>query len=203
MPDPQLQRFRKSWQVLLGQKPVLAALAIGFLFSASNDNLFIVYGAWLEKAFGLSIISLGMGTAIIGMAEFSGELITAAISDRMGLRRSVIIGFCLTAAGYLSLALFNQSLWFSYVQLFLIFITFEFTIVAFLTLCTELAPGLRATMMSAFLAAAGIGRFTGTLIGIPLWNLGGIAAVGTVSAIICLACVGVMVWGVKGWRRQG
>jgi len=202
IPDQKQQRFRKSWKDLLAQKPVVAALAIGFLFSASNDNLFIVYGAWLEKSFGLSIISLGMGTAIIGMAEFSGELITATISDRIGLRRSVVVGLCLTAAGYLSLALFNQSLWFSYVQLFIIFITFEFTIVAFLTLCTELAPGLRATMMSGFLAAAGIGRFTGTLIGIPIWHAGGIAGVGAVSAIICLACVGVMVWGLKGWRSQ-
>lgn len=192
--------FSGSWKSLLTQKPVVAALAIGFLFSAANDNLFIVYGAWLERSFGLSIVHIGLGTAVIGVAELAGELTTAAISDRIGLKRSVSIGFLLTATGYLSLALSGQQLWFAYIQLFVIFLTFEYTIVALLSLCTELAPGLRATMMSGFLAAAGIGRFVGTLIGVPVWQTGGIIGVGIVSALISFSCLVVMVWGMRGWE---
>ena len=43
-----------------------------------------------------------------------------------------------------------------------------------LSLCTELLPGFRATMMAGFLAAAGVGRVLGALMGGAVWQAGGI-----------------------------
>jgi hypothetical protein len=52
--------------------------------------------------------------------------------------------------------------------LFMVFFTFELTIVTSLSLATELLAGQRATMMACLMAASGLGRTFGALIGIPL-----------------------------------
>ena len=140
-----------AWNRLCQERAALGALGFGFFASAANDNLFVVYGAWLEKSFSLSIVALGLGTSVIGIAELSGEGLTAAISDRLGLKRSVASGMFLCIISYIALPLMGQTLSWSLGGLFFIFLTFEFTIVSALSLCTELLPGFRATMMSGFL----------------------------------------------------
>ena len=80
-------------------------------------------------------MALGLGTGIIGAAELSGEGLTAAVSDRLGLKRSIILGLSLCMASYGVLPLLDQTLPHALGGLFLIFITFEFTIVSALSLC--------------------------------------------------------------------
>jgi predicted MFS family arabinose efflux permease len=191
-----------AWRRLGQERAALGAIGFAFFVSAANDNLFVVYGAWLEKSFSLSILALGLGTSIIGVAELSGESLTAAISDRLGLKRSVGVGLALCIISYGVLPLLCQALPLALGGLFFIFLTYEFTIVSALSLCTELLPGSRATMMSSFLAAAGIGRVVGALIGVPVWLKGGILMTGFVSAAI--SCLGLLflVWGLKGWRNE-
>jgi predicted MFS family arabinose efflux permease len=89
----------------------------------------------------------------------------------------------------------------SLVGLFFIFLTYEFTIVSALSLCTELLPGLRATMMSGFLATAGFGRVIGALMGGPVWLAGGIFMTGVVSAAISGLGLLCLLWGLWGWQR--
>jgi DHA1 family inner membrane transport protein len=88
----------------------LGTLGFAFFVSAANDNLFVVYGAWIEKAFSLSIVALGAGTSVIGIAELIGESLTATFADRFGLKRSVIVGLILSAACYGILPLFGRTL---------------------------------------------------------------------------------------------
>lgn len=191
-----------AWWRLGQERAALGAIGFAFFVSAANDNLFVVYGAWLEKSFSLSILALGLGTSIIGVAELSGESLTAAISDRLGLKRSVGVGLALCIISYGVLPFLCQTLPLALGGLLCIFLTYEFTIVSALSLCTELLPGSRATMMSGFLAAAGIGRVVGALIGVPVWLKGGIQMTGFVSAAI--SCLGLLflVWGLKGWRNE-
>jgi DHA1 family inner membrane transport protein len=186
---------------LIGKQPAMGALGYAFFISMANDNLFVVYGAWLEKSFGLSILALGVGTSVIGVAELSGEAITALLADRLGIRQSVMIGVGLTIGSYVLLPFLGASLALALSGLFLVFLSFEFAIVASLSLCTELVPEYRATMMSTFLAGAGLGRVVGALIGGPVWLAGGIRTIGLLSAAItCLALVSLN-WGLRHWRR--
>lgn len=191
-----------AWTRLCQERAALGALGFGFFASAANDNLFVVYGAWLEKSFSLSIVALGLGTSVIGIAEISGEGLTAAISDRLGLKRSVASGMSLCILSYIALPLLDQTLSLSLGGLFFIFLTYEFTIVSALSLCTELLPGLRATMMSGFLAAAGVGRVIGALMGGPVWLAGGILMTGTVSAVMSGLGLLCLIWGLRGWQRM-
>lgn len=191
-----------AWTSLCQERAALGALGFGFFTCAANDNLFVIYGAWLEKSFSLSIVALGLSTSVIGIAELSGESLTAAISDRLGLKRSVASGMSLCIISYIALSLLGQTVSLSLGGLFFIFLTFEFTIVSALSLCTELLPGLRATMMSGFLAAAGVGRIIGALMGGPIWLAGGILMTGVVSAVMSSLGLLCLIWGLRGWQRM-
>jgi len=197
-----LLTFGRTWQPLLRERTALGAFGFAFFISIANDNLFVVYGAWLESAFGLSIVAIGIGTSLIGAAELCGELLTVVFADRFGLKRSVFLGLGLSVLTYAALAFCGRMLLPALAGLFFIFFTLEFTIVSFLSLCTELQPKSRATMMAGFFAAGGLGRIIGALIGGPVWLAGGIVATGTVSAAVSLLALGSLHWGLKGWQRH-
>jgi DHA1 family inner membrane transport protein len=191
-----------AWTRLCQDRAALGAVGFAFFVCAANDNLFVVYGAWLEKSFNLSIVALGLGTSVIGIAELAGEALTAAMSDYLGLKRSVISGMSLCIISYIALPLLGQTLSVSLIGLFFIFLTFEFTMVSALSLCTELISGLRATMMSGFLAAAGVGRVVGAFIGGPAWLAGGILMTGAVSAVLSSLGLLCLIWGLRGWQQM-
>jgi predicted MFS family arabinose efflux permease len=159
-----------------------------------------VYGVWLEETFGLSVVALGMTTTVIGGAELLGESLTASLADRVGLRRSVIIGLTLSGMSYAALPLLGRTLGLALTALFIVFLTVEFAIVAALSLFTEVLPNARATMMAGYFAAAGLGRVVGALIGGPIWMAGGINAIGSVSALIIGAAFTCVVWGLWRWQ---
>ncbi len=175
-----------AWPQLIANRSAVGALGYAFFISVANDNLFVVYGAWLEQSFQVSIVVLGIGTGAIGLAELCGEGLTVLISDRIGLRRSIFSGLVLTIANYAFIPLYGQSLSLALVGIFLVFLSFEFMIVTSMSLCTEILPDHRATMMAAFFAAAGAGRVIGALIGGHIWLFGGIWLTGMVSAGITL-----------------
>jgi len=180
------RRLWQGWPHLIKNRSAVGALGYAFLISVANDNLFVVYGAWLEQSFHLSIIVLGIGTAVIGVAELCGEGLTVLISDRIGLRKSVSFGMVLTIICYGLIPLCNQNLLVALGGVFGLFFVFEFTIVSSMSLCTEILPRYRATMMSAFFAAAGAGRVLGALLGGYFWMIGGIWLTGLISAGITL-----------------
>ena len=193
--------FKGAWRQLLRERAALGALSYAFWISVANDNLFVVYGAWLEKQFGLSIVALGLGTSVIGIAELAGETLTATLADRLGLKRSVIGGMAACLICYGILPFLGQTLAMALAGLFIIFLTFEFTIVTSLSLFTELVPASRATMMASYFASAGIGRVVGALIGGPIWLVGGIYATALVSAAISGLALASLIWGLHRWQK--
>ena len=184
---------------LLRKRHTCGALGFAFFISAASDNLFVVYGAWLEASFHVGVVALGFSTTVIGVAEFFGEIGTAALSDRIGLTRAILIGAALSAIGYGILPFTEASLWAALGGLAVVFLFFEFTIVSALTLCTELLPAARATMMAGFLATAGIGRFAGALLGGVVWTHGGILWTASVSIGMTLFAMIALAWGLRGW----
>jgi DHA1 family inner membrane transport protein len=192
--------FREAWRRLSGDRAALGALGFGLLVSAANDNLFVVYGLWLESAFGLSVAMLGAATTVIGVAELLGEGLTASIADRLGLKRALVAGLILSALSYILLPLMSRTLSSALMGLFVTFLTFEFTIVTAFSLFTEILPAARATMMSSSVAAISIGRMVGALVGGPVWLAGGMLATGIVSAAVSGLALVLLVWGLRGWR---
>jgi predicted MFS family arabinose efflux permease len=176
-------------------------LAYAFLMSLANDVVFVTYSSWLEERFSLGVVALGVGTSVIGAAELGGEGLTALFADRLGLRRMILLGGLFSILSYLVLPLLGSSLAIALGGLFFVFISFEVTLVTSLSLCTEIMPVQRATMVAGFFAAAGIGRVLGAFLGGYLWAWGGMMAAGMVaggSAALGMVCIFM---GLRHWRR--
>ncbi|MBT4090517.1 MAG: MFS transporter [Deltaproteobacteria bacterium] len=197
-----LQETLILWKQILTNRSALGALLFALFVSIANDNIFVVYGAWLEDSFNLSIVALGIGTSVIGIAEIFGESMTAFLSDKIGLKKAVFLGLGVSACSFAVLPLANQNLTAALASLFLIFVSFEFTYVTFISLCTELAPGSRATMISAFYAVAGIGRVIGAVLGGKIWEIGHLPGISLASTGFTLLALIALVWGLWGWKRD-
>lgn len=191
----------KSWHSLAHQRTALGAIGFAFFTCIANDSLFVVYGAWLEQSFRLSPVAIGLSTIAIGIAELKGEVFTAFFSDRVGLKRAVLGGIVLTILSYGLLPIAGNRLPAALVILFLIFLFFEYTVVSFMALATELMPDARATMMSGVYASCGIGRILGAIIGIPIWQWGGIKATAVFSVLMSTASLISLARGLKKKRR--
>lgn len=192
--------MRAAWRRLSQERAALGALGFSLLMAAANDNLFVIYGVWLEGAFGLSIFALGVATIAIGLAELLGEGLTAFVADRLGLKRAILIGLVLSVFSFVVLPVLGQTLPLALTGLFIIFVTFEFTIVTSISLFTEILPGARATMMSSNVAAMSIGRMIGALMGSSVWLAGGLLVTSLVSAAICVLALALLTWGLRDWR---
>jgi DHA1 family inner membrane transport protein len=190
----------QSWRRVGGESVALFTLAFSLLVSASNQILFVVYGAWMEESFGLSIVALGTLTIVIGVAELLGEGLTASIADRMGLKRAVVTGSLVLVLGYLLLPVLGGGLAGAMVGLFIIFLCYEFTIVTTMSLVSEILPGARATVLSGNMVAASLGRVIGVAVGGFVWLAGGLAANCLVAAVVAGLAVVCLVLGLRGWR---
>jgi predicted MFS family arabinose efflux permease len=168
-------------RIILSHPAALAGLAVGFLISAGNELVSIIFGAWLEDSFALKVAALGLASMVIGVAELSGEGMVALVSDRFGKRRMLIGGVIASGLTCLALPLLSGNLMTALIGLFLVYLTFEFTLVVSIPLMTELVPGARATLMAANVAALSSARALGAALG-PLLFSGGLIANGLVAA---------------------
>lgn len=177
----------KGIQLVLHHASARAGIAFGFLISAANETLMIIYGAWMEDAFGLAVTALGASAIVIGVAELAAEGGVAGFVDRLGKRRAVVLGIMLNATAAPLLPLLGFRVEGALVALFMFFLSFEFALVSSLPLMTELMPHARATLMAGVTAALASGRMIGALVGPRLFTLGMGANVAAVVVFDLLA----------------
>jgi MFS transporter, DHA1 family, inner membrane transport protein len=180
-----------NFRFVVRSGPALAALAMGFLFTMANEVVNLMFGVWMEDAFGLQIMALGAASAVIGISELSGEGLTALLVDRLGKERSILTGLILNGFSAAMLPLLGTSVAGGLAGLFFFYLTFEFTIVSSLPLLTEILPSARATLMGMYIAIFSLGRALGALIAPQLYVTGfwlnAVAALALdLLAILCL-----------------
>lgn len=184
-------------KVVRGEPVIWAAATYNFLAMAGNELLLIVYGDWMESNFSLSLTSLGLATAVIGAADVSGELVIGQAVDRFG-KRVVVIGTGLVASLlYFLVPLTGQDLPTALVVLFFLFFFFEMTVVGAIPLQTEVVPSARGVVMSTALAAGGLGRGVGALLGQPIKSVAGFEAIGLTSSLLMISGILVLARWVK------
>jgi predicted MFS family arabinose efflux permease len=181
----------QGFRTLLRRRSAIAGLMATLAVTVANEVVNIVFGAWLEDSFGLQVLALGAASAVIGAAELSGEGLVAGLVDRLGKRRAVALGMALNAAACLALPLLGRNLAGALAGLFLLYLTFEFTIVSGIPLMTELVPEARATMMASNVGSHSVGRALGALIGPVLFGIG-LVANGVVAAGLDLLALVVL-----------
>jgi AAHS family 4-hydroxybenzoate transporter-like MFS transporter len=141
----------------------------------------------MNSSFGLDAVALGLVAAAIGGAEFASQLCVAAFVDRIGKWRMVAGGLVLGALAYFSLPLLGTSALVGTAGLVLVYFMFELTIVSALPLITEIAPSVRATLLSLGVAGFSLGRTLGSFTGPSLYGNFGFGAVCIFSGSVILA----------------
>jgi len=206
--DPQPQGasggFRGNLGAVLASRTALAGVSVGVLISAANESVNLIFGVWMEDAFGLKIAALGAISAVIGLSELGGETLAASFTDFLGKPRSVGIGIALNSLAVLALPLLGRSEGGAAVGLFLFYLTFEFTLVSSIPLMSELLPAARATLMAANVAGLSLGRSVGALLAPALYALGSRgAAPGGLGGILfcCLAAAALNLGALAALRR--
>ena len=185
-----------SWRDLLRQRQVVILLSIGLLLVIALEVPFIVYGAWLESSFGLSLSALGLASIVVGLAEAAGEFGTTLFTDRLGKRRSVLLGLlCLTASLLLLPWLARLGLAPAMLGVLLVMLCFEFAFVSLIPMASEIAPQARSTLLSFNVTIFSLGRIVGAALGGWLWQwqVGGIGAHVILGAACALAAA-LLVW---------
>jgi len=175
-----------------------AFLVVAGLFSLASEMIVVVFGAWLEDAFGLSLVALGGAAFLIGVAELSGEGATFAFTDRLGKRRSVLIGLVISAAGFAMLVPARDEIGFGLAVLAIALFGFEFTIVSSIPLASEIQASSRARYLSWMVVAMSLARAIGAAIGPALFGTFGLPGPALAAVVADVAAAAILVSWVRG-----
>jgi predicted MFS family arabinose efflux permease len=196
---------RPPWSSSLGTAlrapSALAAISVALLVAAMNEHINISFAVWMRDAFALDARALGLVAAGIGAAELASELFAAAFVDRIGKWRMVALTLGLGAVGYCAMALLGGNVWLASGGLALIYFVFELTVVSIIPLVSELAPEVRASLLSLQVGAFSLGRALGSFSGPALFAEFGFQVTSVVSAGGAVAAL--VVWLMFVRERHG
>jgi predicted MFS family arabinose efflux permease len=185
----------RNLKVILAHTPAVAALGVTFFLISANQVVNIIFGAWMENAFDLEVAELGAASSVIGLAGLAGVVLVATVSDRLGKRRAVGAGITLNILACLILPSMERSLNGALVALFVLYLSYEFSLISIVSLMTELVPEARATLMASNVAAMMAGEAFGAPLGPLLFKSGLLAncAAAIVFNLIAVTILSVFV----------
>ncbi len=176
-------------RAVLGSPLALRMLLYAFLIALPAQMTGLIYGPYMQQQFTLSPVQLGIASTVIGAADLLAELATVAFVDRLGQRRALLGSCAFYAASLLLFVALAHNFAGVLVALFLVFFFFEFTLVTSLAVQSEVLPRERATMSGCTAGMHGFARIVGSLSGLALLGLGGIAlpmVMGALTIILAL-----------------
>ena len=165
--------------------PILASA----LTACAGIGLFVVSGAWLDDAHGVSTGGLGLIAAGFGAVELASSSSVAVFADRVGARRSVLAGLIVLGAGICVMAVSGDSRLVAVTGLIVFLAGFEYGFVSSLTLVTEAAPLTRGKVIGLSNALGTLARSGGVILSGQLYEAFGIAGTLTMSATAASAAV--------------
>jgi DHA1 family inner membrane transport protein len=173
------------------QRSAMVGLLAVLAWAAIPTGLFIYLAAWLEQTFQLTQAQVGLTFSMAGVGALIGNALTAAWADRLGKKRSAVIG--LLVLSVTAMALPRSSILAGVlIGLIVFFAALEFSFASFSTLMTELAPTGRGTLMSLVSLANGIGTGAAPLVTRPLWESRGYAVIALVLGVVGLGVTAIV-----------
>jgi len=198
---PAISVMLRTWWQLVRHGPVLILLTTNLFLILAIEVPFIVYGAWLEKTFALSLATLGLASTVVGVAEMAAEFGIMAVTDRLGKRRSVVGGLIGLAACLVALPqLAGMGLAGALVGVAGIMFCFEFAVVSLLPLATEIVASKRASVFSLVVVIVSLGRALGSALGGWLWQWETIELNAGVGALCALVAALILGLGLRRYR---
>ena len=138
-------------------------MVFGLFFAAGNELISVMFGVWIEDTFALQIAALGAASAVLGLSELGGEGLSAAITDRFGKERTIALGLVINIIALAAFPLLRHTYAGALSWLFVIYFSFELAMVSSISLASEVMPGMRATLLAAYIASHAVARFLGDM----------------------------------------
>lgn len=171
----------RAWATLVGS----AAMAMAGL------SVFVISGAWLDDAFGVSTGGIGAVAMAFGAMELVSSLSSATFADRLGKLRSTMAGLVVLAAGLGIMLVAGDRLVLGVAGLLVLLLGFEYGFVTSLSLVSEAMPEARGTTLALANAVGTVARAIGAIVGGWLYGRYGIegtAALSGAAVTTSLAC---------------
>lgn len=163
-----------------------AIMASGLNFFAIMQ-INLTFGAWLVDRYQVDAAQLGVVALVLGCADLVASVSVSLFTDRLGKRRSVLLGGVGAALAYLCLPWLTVTLLTAVVGLALVRGFAEFVIVSSLPLLSEQVPTQRAKVMTLTVAGTQIGATVASLSGPWLYVHVGI------EGMVVVSCLGLLV----------
>jgi predicted MFS family arabinose efflux permease len=176
------------WHAPLRRGPVRAALFVTLCWLVMSAAIYNFLAAWLQGNLRLSTAQVGLTFAMMGGASIVANLLIATFSDRLGKRRTMLIGLALGTLSLVPLG-FAALPWQGLAAICLFVLTNEFGFGAHGVLVTELAPAQRGMVVSLYMLAWGLGVTVAPPLAGLLWRAGGFQAV-----VLSMTGVGLLAW---------
>lgn len=187
-----LQRMAAVVVVHTNRRSTYATILAGALSYFAAMQVMIAHGAWLADQYGLEAAALGGVAFVLGWFDLTASVSVSLFTDRIGKKRSVLIGIVGSLLGYLLMPILNISLIPAVLIIAVARGFFEFNIVSHFPLLSEQAPVQRGQVMTlgatVALVGATVAGFTGPWL---LVNWGAPALAWSSAAIVTISLLTV------------
>ena len=151
-------------------------------------HVMIIHGGWLEGEYGLTPSSLGLVALIFGLVDLSASITVSVAVDRIGKKKSVLIGITGMTVGLGLMPFLNFGLYPAIAGLLIPRLFFEFALVSNLALISEQVPGQRGKVLSLSTTSGLLGMTAASTLGPFSYYTFGVPGLALVSAAAGVAC---------------
>ncbi|MBX3000276.1 MAG: MFS transporter [Caldilineaceae bacterium] len=186
------QRARTFFRLSSNNRSAYALMIANGFFFFAQFHILIIHGGWLQAEYGLTAALLGTVALVQGLADLGGSVLVSLITDKVGKKRSVLIGMIGVFFIYAALPFLNISLLSVVAALAAMRLFFEFGIVSNITLISEQVPDQRGkvmTLSAAFtLAASTLAGLSGPWAYVR-WGVLGLGPIAALCVILSITLV--------------
>jgi len=159
------RRLMSIFVVDKNRRSTYATILAATLSFFAAMQVMITHGAWLAGRYGLDAASLGLVALVLGCFDLTASVAVSLFADRIGKKRSVLIGIVGSLAAYIAMPFLDTGVVQAVAIIAVARMCFEFNIVSHFPLLSEQAPGQRGQVMTIGAAATMLGAtlagFTG------------------------------------------
>ena len=183
--------------VEVNRRSTYAAMLAGALSYFAAMQVMIAHGAWLADQYGLTAATLGLTAFVFGWFDLAASVSVSLFTDRIGKKRSVLIGITGSLLGYLLMPFLNFAVIPAVLIIGVARMFFEFNIVSHFPLLSEQAPAQRGQVMTLGAAVSLVGATVAGFTGPWLLVNVGVPALAWSSAGVVAAALIIVLWLVR------
>jgi MFS family permease len=193
--QPLFARAINFFRLGAGSVSTYALILAGAFNFYAGMQIMITHGAWLQAEYQIGARGLGIVALIFGLFDLTASVSVTLFTDRIGKRRSVLIGMTGALIGYMALPALNTGLVSAVLGIAFARGMFEFAVVSYIPLLSEQVPDQRGKVMNLGAATILVTSTFATTLGPWLYTRAGVPGLSIVSTIFCaLALVVVIVF---------